>query len=370
MGKIEARHWQTCKMLPLFRNGKDAKLTPLTKAEVFSPAVTVSRSQDSFYRICVTVNCREACRFRIRRIGVNETPGVTPDSNSLILLDNIVVSYPQAKAVLEPDGMFETKDSTKLVLGQENAFVPPFPAVTDAKILGRGVPVCTASAVTNVSPAGMIARSKMWYRWRYLDQVFDPPEGAVAGGSDSTVRADSLGRSWRPVVLKPGSGFTAQTPLELPRAEGDIEFWYESDVNVPYYTYFDYTGLGVNLDGSGYSEQVSVTTNGYDNPWYVRIRPGKSDTEGFRVIAKTAADAAPQAVEMTLAGNGTWRGYWQTPDAVDGGDGKGLFVRFEAHNRQKPGSSGFATNTTFYTLANDLRELMVPAVLEEQKVDP
>ena len=341
--------WKPVQMLPLFRNGEGQPLTPLPKTNELMLAQTVGRTTNHFYRICAKVDCRGPVRFRIRRPYANENVGFDADNGGQILIDNIIVSYPQMSADVEPYGKFERTRTYDQTLGWENAMMTPFPAVTDAELLGRGkvTPFVTEGVTSVVDPREFVVQTKMHYQWSYLNQASN---------------------EWDEVVLHPGDDFVSRTPLKFPKKEGDIDFWYESFLNVPYYDYFDYSGTGLKLGGL-YVESDQVVTN-RNASWFFRLRAGQSLTEDFKMIVKTAADAEPETFDMSLVSDGTWRGFFPTRDEIAGDDGKGIYVRFEAHNRQMAGRTSFATNVAYYVLGSDLTTLDKPtSIVRVEKND-
>ena len=343
LGKITNKQWVKKTMQAFFYDGTDFS-SPVVSDEV-ALNCTTGNSTNRFYRIAVPINIRKPVRFRIRRATTN--PDVGEDNLCLILLDNIICSYPQMGADIVSGGRYDknrTKDET---LGWENAMIPPFPALTDREIYGRGKAETYVNESTNANPKGFIQRSTMWYRWRYLDQ---------------------LSNDWQSVELQPGDDFVAKTPLVLPRREGDVEYWFESLIDVPYYEYFDYSGLNVGLkDAAGkalFTEDRSVVTNRLSETenWFFRYRPGRlvRDAECYKIYYKTAETAPEKCVEMSVAGDGLLRGYVQTLEKLEG---EGLYVRFEELNRQTPGAAEFATNVTHWALANDVGDLAKPVEL-------
>ena len=335
LGKIT--NWRPVDLVPLVRNGAGANFTALPVTNEFALAVTTGRTLEHFYRFCARVDERRPVRFRIRRLAANTAPGLTADNGNLILLDNIIASYPQNAAEMAPYGVFDPERKLKQTIGQGGAMNPPFPAVTDAQVMGRGQPVTYVNSVSEIDPRAFIVRSQLHYRWRYLDQASN---------------------DWQVVDLLMGDGYVSKTPLQLPGPEGDVEFWYENNINAPYYKYFDYSGLGLNLSDLYTEERLSIT-NRNDN-WYFRLRPGKSDFEGWRMFVKETDDGPERTIEMSLTSDGMWRGYVQTLDAVED---PGLYVRFESYNRQTPGAEAYATNVSYYTLAAPIKDVKAPSAL-------
>ena len=156
--------------------------------------------------------------------------------------------------------------------------------------------------------------------------------------------------------MPPGDNFVAATPLTLPNREGDIEWWYESFLNIPYYEYFDYSGTGAKLAGADgkplYSEETTSVTNRNDK-WFLRLRPGKSELETIRFYVKTVDDAGVETIEphdMELIRDQVWRGCFQTLKPIE----NGVQVRFEEVTRQMPGLDFYDTNRAYYKLHGDV----------------
>ena len=341
LGNIET--WTPCEMLPLKRDG-GADFAAQAKTNELSLGIKTGKSNANFYRVCVPLNITGPVRFRIRRTNnygyFNEDQG-----GGLILLDNIIVSYPACKASMVPYGKYDGSRGGKQVLGQEGAMANvPFPSVTSAdNLIARGQLVSYVSPVTDVSAETFVQSATFHYRWRYLGQAFDP-----AGG-----------KLWKSVSLSPFDEFKASEPLKVPSEPGDIEFWYELKTMMPFYDYYDYSGSGAKLGGLYTEETTAVTnrmdTNGYKLPsegsdWFVRLREGESDFETVRVVLAGVPSAYSANQEMELVSDHTWRGLVRVPSNTVSGAVSFLFRR---ENRQDAGATSFVMNqTTLYPTAD------------------
>ena len=340
LGLIEAEQWVPCRMTPLKRDGT-ATFTQEPETDDLALSITKGGSTNNFYRICVKVNVRGPARFRIRRLEAYE--GESVDGSSLILLDNIVVSPPPNTAEVEPYGFFDATARGKRYLGQMGALNVPFPSVTDKALYARAKAKVYTNGFQEIDPAACISLTRMHYRWTYLGQASN---------------------DWQTVDLSPSDGLVATTPLNLPAKEGDVSWWYEAIVQVPTYSYYDYSGANAGLVGSSgallYTEEVTAITNRNDSCWFARLRPGKSNWERFRFVVKTSETGAATTGEMELVGDRLWRGYYQTPEAV----ADGLYVRFESLNHQDDGAATFETNVTAYVIRNDVTALPADRTLD------
>ena len=125
---------------------------------------------------------------------------------------------------------------------------------------------------------GMCVNPHVHYRFRYLNSKYYPADG-----------------SFLVVPFNKNTGITT-LPLDVPKEEGDVEFFFTSSQNSPYYKYVDYSGMKNGVDEPlgvpGYSEQISFVTNrcaaatsfrtmGRD--WYIRIRRGKSNLRNIKL---------------------------------------------------------------------------------------
>jgi hypothetical protein len=338
-------NWRPVMMTPLKRDwvtnetehaGLDfKKLEPTTNLVL---NIECGGTTNNFYRICARVDSYGPARFRIRRVSTS------PDYNiegAFIVLDNIIASPPAMRADMAPFGVFDEAKSGKQVLGQEAAFDVPFPAY-NTNIIVRGSAIYTTNLVTEVDLEKFIVAAKLKYRWRYLDQI----------GETKTV------------ALSPKNGFKANGPLDLPSAVGDVEFSYELSINAPFYDYVDYSGTDLKLGGH-YTEEVSSVANGYDAPtdkfdWFVRLREGVSDYEGFNLVVTTDTNEVQSTIPMELVGDHLWRGYYQTLSAVS----NGVAFKIVGLNPQTPGDTVFKYSAEHYRMVEEYDTLPITSVME------
>ena len=296
----------------------------------------------NFYRIYIPLNIMGPVRFKIVR--ESETLRRTdPDAYGQILLDNVIVSLPQMRADLltwplvgeETYGRLDPSRKGKLALGYEAAWMTPFPSATDDEIIARAKPVYYVNDGTTADVSSFIIGAYLNYRWRYLDQTTNRTEEVYG---------------WQRVALDPSAGFKATEPLNLPGLVGDVEFFYTTFINAPYYDYVDYSGTDLKLGGF-FSEELAVVTNRAESAagrdWFVRLRAGKSDYESMRVIAlatpTNGVGVVTNVVEMELVDDHIWRGYYQTL-----APSKELAYHFEALNLQTPGSETWNLSSEFW----------------------
>lgn len=311
----------------------------------------------NFYRMAVPLDLRIPARFRIRRTSSVPIATTPLDGNALILLDNILVSYPVMSADLKPLGFYDPDRRGKQVLGQEIAFETPFPAQTDVNVFARAEPYFYVNPGTTAADTNkFVVAANLHYRWRYLRQRAEP---AAQINQLNPAYPGYYGNSlWRTVPLNPRDGFRSIDPLVLPAAAGDVEFWYDLTMDTPYYEYVDYSGLDY---GVPYVERQTAVTNhitaaemeGGDEllpstglDWFVRLREGKSDFEGMRVVVEGELGGV---YEMDPIEDNMWRALVKIPpDKVPSGVTVPVSFYFVGVNRQLPGATVFAENTVYF----------------------
>ncbi len=134
-------------------------------------AMTAGGSTGNFYRIMLNdpkfVNYRGPARFKIER---NDHDGEKLETSGMVIVDNVICSYPAGTATLIPGGTFESELTGEQVVGWSGTFLdapmPRFgvtglkPVATVERIVPEGAP---ADEVT-------VSDATFHYRWRYLAQ--------------------------------------------------------------------------------------------------------------------------------------------------------------------------------------------------------
>ncbi|MBQ5531611.1 MAG: hypothetical protein IIT98_06375, partial [Kiritimatiellae bacterium] len=322
-------------------------------------------STNRFYRIVAHADLRMPARFRIKRTAVST--GNADDIISLILIDNIIASFPAMRVDLLSYGSYDAKRDGKDVLGQSGAWNVPFPSVSDGELYARARPCYYTNSLAALSdPATMVKQAAMQYRWRYLNQYVG---------------------EWRTVVLDHRGGYEAQNPLALdnPGVEGDIEFYYTLDLRAPHYVYFDYSGLGLGVPG--WSENIPAVTNRLESAtpgasasipqtcgedWFVRLRQGASDYESVEAVCIFSNSAGRRAavtntVPLHVSSDHVWRGWMKTAMPTNSAVAypfDTVTYHLEARNRQEAGSTSWATNTVFWRARDSVTNMPVSGTME------
>jgi len=317
-----------------------------------------------FYRVRARVNHTEGARVRIVRcdeIGTGWAEDSGDDGEGLVLIDNIVVSYPAMGVTIEQFGAPAVTNAS-VFCGQRAPFDIAFPTAADLGRLHGQVKVnYIVNNDTEIDPT-FVGALTMHYRWRYLDQAVN---------------------DWTELLLTPSADnprrFVSAKPIEG-SGIGDIEYYCDASVNAPFYRYWDYTGLDLYWP-DGFSERrgnvaISAAADGVYAPdnlspafgtnYFIRLREGASDYEGFRVHLRRAGvvDAAETVIDMKLAADHTWRGYYQTLTNY----ANGIEYRVSAVNRQTATGCDYQWSTNWYHALSHT-ELPVNDVLLEGAAD-
>ena len=345
--------WQPVPFIAYKRDNTNEFLREEVPATGINLAIEHGGTTTNFYRIAVPLDIRTPARFRIRR--TTKDDAITKeDGAALILLDNILVSYPAMSADLKPLGKYDPDRRGKQVLGQELAMETPFPAQTDTDVFARAQPYYYVNpGVAGADSNNFVVAANLHYRWRYLRQRAVPTVGEDHGKLDPAYSQYYHDSFWRSVPLNPKGGYRSVDPLDLPAAAGDVEFWYELTMNTPYYEYVDYSGLDY---GVPYDERHTAVTNhmtaaerdggntllpstGVD--WFVRLREGKSDYEGAQVVVDGVINGV---YEMDPIEDNMWRALVKIPVDTAGQ----LSFSFVGLNRQSRGATEFVENTDYF----------------------
>ena len=314
-----------------------------------------------FYRLRAHLNHYGPIRFRIRRL--NETGG-SKDTAGLILIDNVIASYPPMTCRLRRHGgELDLSLTGADVLGVPGDFTADFPAQGQTGVRARAwFDVVTNAAVAR--PQFTLKNPRLVWRWRYLNQaVTEWREQPMAPASVTYAEGGD-------------SNLLAAADLPLQDGVGDLEYFFVADQTAPYYIFRDYALSSVYY-GDGWSEAVTTITNraaytaedglpSCGTDWFVRIREGASDYEWVKFCATVTtngtADVKDVSMRMALVTNHTWRCHYYVPtNAV------GETLRFHFQGKQVlPGGDGFSyvarTNTWYTDLSDGLPYLPYTSV--------
>ena len=354
--------WEAVEISALKKDGTAQFSAPETAMEL-ALGVKNGGTAANFYRVYARLNYPGPIQFRIRRSGIagdNMSQSQTDPDSASILIDNIVVSYPAMRVDLDTYGEIDLTKGGKRTLGVEGAFEVAYPSVSD-RLFGRARPKAFVSAANkDADVSSFVISSKMFYRWRYLDQEMT---------------------EWQSVALNHkrdfADGFKAFEPLNIPQGMiGDVEYFFVSHLKAPYYEYVDYSGADLNLGGH-YTENISIVTNRFDSPvtlesrgtdWFVRLREGRSDYEEISLIVAEKIEEYREdtvfktnSIPMELAGDGIWRGLYQTPNK-DGNE-NGIEFRIEARKRMDVGSLSSDVQTNHWALQHSDMKMPVSDVV-------
>lgn len=256
-----------------------------------------------FYRLRVSLNYCGPIRFRVMRTDLTSTQYL--DYQDIILIDNIIVSYPPPSADLSPTGV--DADGEGLAnLGRVAAFTEPLLSVG----LTNALPRMTYSANTNGLPPfidwkASVTNADFVWRWHYLNQAYGP---------------------WatnKMSVTESGKELVGDVPIAVTNIPGDLEYYYIADVAGTHYKFFDFANdAQVDLlEADAASARVRYPDTDSDSSvsnYWSRIREGVSPWQEMHLVAEVITNAAEVLVAtndwtMELVSDHTWRGFVWTP---------------------------------------------------------
>lgn len=304
-----------------------------------------------FYRIRAHLNHYGPIRFRIRRL--NQTGG-NADTTGLILLDNIIASYPPMTFRLNRYGEdYDEQLGGADVLGCVGDFTSALVSQRQQGVKGRA----WVRAVTNAAaaPSMTLKNPRIVWRWRYLNQKVTEERTLPLGPETSSLAS---------LIEHPGLLSTAALPLD--EGVGDIEYFFVAEQNAPYYALKDYA-LGSVFYGDGWSEAITSITNranyvdetpacGHD--YFVRIREAESPCEWVKLCTSVTTNGTEgvkrEDVRMELVGTNTWRYCYYVPtNAV----GETLRFHFEGKKLFQDPDNPFKYAATTNVWRCDLSEM-------------
>ena len=273
---------------------------------------SLSGDDNQFYRIRLPLNIRGPVRFRIVRVDVDESLGknyttgeTLRDWGDLVLVDNIIVSYPVPAAELAPTG-FDANGEGWANLGRVAAFTEPLLSVG----LTNALPRMTYTANTNGLPSfidwkASVTNSDFVYRWHYLNQAYGP---------------------WmtnKMSVAESGKELMGDEAVTVTNVVGDLEYYYVADVAGTHYKFFDFANdTQIDLpEADAASARVRYPNTDADpsvSNYWSRIREGVSSWQEMHLVAEVITNAADVLVAtndwtMELVSDHTWRGFLWTP---------------------------------------------------------
>lgn len=266
-----------------------------------------------FYRVRAKMNFRDPIRFRIRRLSF---PGGNAETAGLLLVDNVIASYPPMTAELRRYGEDLDLSLTGAdVLGCVGDFDKPFAALGGDGVRPRAWGTFITNSSANASSSTMsvkILDAKFHYRWRYLNQV-------VGAWKEMDLTPSTLSsKDWSV------SNLTSSALIPLNEGVGDLEYFYTASVDAPYYLTKDYACTAG--FGSGWTERITSITNranyvdetpagGHD--YFVRIREAESPCEWVKLCTSVTTNGTEgvkrEDVRMELIGTNTWRYCYYVP---------------------------------------------------------
>ncbi|MGN0852132.1 MAG: hypothetical protein ACI4Q3_02000 [Kiritimatiellia bacterium] len=354
--------WVPCPM-DVFAVENVKTLVPLASGATNLTLASEGTYSNYFYRIRAQLNYRKPIRFRIRRLTLPGGSGGS-DNAGLILLDNIIASFPPMSAVIHRFGSdFDPELKGKDVLGCYGDFDRPFMSGSEQAKPWAWLSFLTNSAANSAAQntAITVSNPKLNYRWRYLNQIV---------GDWKSV--DMTPSSFSSYLGVDSTNIVGGAGVQVSEGVGDLEYYFTADVRAPYYVVQDYA-CGVKY-GAGWTEAITSVTNrgGVSNPalyggdaltpaggrdYFVRVREGESLFERVDLCTYLGTNTfAVTNCSMELVGNHTWRLHYYMPTNLAAA-GESLGFWFQGRNRQEPGSTTYAVNTNNWYLREAVAEI-------------
>ncbi|MGN0832123.1 MAG: hypothetical protein ACI4RD_00560 [Kiritimatiellia bacterium] len=356
-------------------NGATGTVPTNTVLELKMPeSGTAAGTKENFYRVwapvadlavnpAVAEQARGPMRFRLRRIdNPNATlSGISSDGenlgtsasaqqkNALLLVDNVIASYPAMKAWAIPaESRYVSGGSARNVIGWTGALDTRYAAVGARGLRATAELALATNAVPGVSDEWVAGvQAVMSWRWRYMNQAIG---------------------EWETLTLaRQGDRLVSEAAFDLPDTLGDIEFRYETVLDAPYYAYLDYSGSTALTGTPGYSERIARVSSRLNpgargqtggipallpsrgDDFFFRLREGASDQLEFRLDVRLPGSTATLLTEPCwLTGDGVWRTYLRTTtNAIDQASIRNQLPRGTYEFRIR----GVDTNVTFAATA-------------------
>lgn len=260
-----------------------------------------------FYRVRAHLNYYGPIRFRIRRLNADSSQKL--DNGAYLLIDNVIASYPPMSIDLLAYGEeYDTSLVGSEVMGRIGDFTKPFFSMEDDGVLPRAHFRYVRNEGTT---KGIELREPcLYYRWRYLNQIVPDAWERISFQTNSMMQ------------------LVATSPLKLDQGVGDVEYFFVTEIDAPYYNVQDFATGNTKIPpfGADWTERISVVTNrahyvdetpacGHD--YFVRIREAESPCEWVKLCTSVTTNGTEgvkrEDVRMELVGTNTWRYCYYVP---------------------------------------------------------
>ena len=312
--KLSNFYWKRipCEVFKVIKNGAieaDVQNDLIRQTNVVTEArMSCAAGRDNqFLRIRAKVNYNGPIRFRIIRTDLWRNTYL--DYQDIIVIDNIVASYPVPKVSLAPTGI-DSGGTGKAKIGRVGAFTEPLLSIG----LEGATPRMKYQAETNWLPSlpfinwnASVTNSDFIWRWHYLNQDY----------ASWTTNKMTLAESGKELI--------GNSPITVGNNPGDIEYYYVADVVGTRYKYFDFAH-DVDKQQNPYTNEEATVSFRYPNTdvnpsvsnYWSRIREGVSYWQEMHLVAEVYTNLEVNASVtndwvMELTSDHTWRGFVETP---------------------------------------------------------
>ena len=288
-----------------------------------------------YFRSRTLFNYYGPIRFRICRLTADPGPATASvDSRGLILIDNIIASYPPATVRLERYGEpYDPSLKGTSVIGCVGDFDKPFLSYADTNV-NTSIHFSWVTNFQGTTQNLRLTAPRFNYRWRYLDQKVNNWTNILLSTNKnvkSAARVDFL-------VNAANTQLVSVTGIPLADGVGDLEYFYSATVSAPYYQTRDYANESSKfgrVPGTTkvWTEAITAVTNRLEvaedfrtpalgSHHFTRVREGISDYKWVKLCTSVTTNGTDgvkkEDIRMELVGDHTWRTHYYVPTNMVG----------------------------------------------------
>ena len=288
-----------------------------------------------YFRSRTQLNYYGPMRFRIARLSIDPGTG-SVDARGLILIDNIIASYPPATVRLHRYGEpYDPSLTGTSVIGCVGDFDKPFLSYADTTV-NTSIYFSWVTNFQGVTQSLRLTAPRFYYRWRYLDQKVNDWNFRVLTTNKNVTAAGRVDFLETPASTQ----LVSVAGIPLADGVGDLEYFYSATVSAPYYQARDYANdtssgkFGV-VPGTTktWTEAITSVTNRLEvaddfrtpalgSHHFTRVREGISDYKWVKLCTTVTTNGTDgvkkEDIRMELVGDHTWRTHYYVPTNMVG----------------------------------------------------